>query len=240
MDEHYLSSLHGDLPADAIDVWHLDLDEERALWDVLNEQEHERARRIQIIDKRVQFVAARSQVRQILASYLACRPNAVSFNYGEHGKPSLAADLDLAINISHSQQVGLLAVTRGFDKILGIDIEYSKPGRRFEGIAQRFFSEPEHRALLALPPADRPAAFYRAWTRKEAYLKAWGTGLSFPSNRFTISFDRPGRSELLASEMPGESSQSWHFHEIRASRGHAAALCYQGAEQWLRHFLPGR
>ena len=236
MDEQHLSILHGDLPADAIDIWHLDLNEERADWDVLDEEERNRAQRIRVPDKRVQFVSARAQVRYILASYLGCRPDAVRFGYGDHGKPFLLFDPDLVINISHSHQAGLLAVTVGSDQTLGIDIELNKPGRRFEAIAKRFFSEQEHRALLALSLGDRPAAFYRAWTRKEAYLKAWGTGLSFPSNRFTVSFDRAGRSELLASEMPGEGGQTWHFHEIRASHGHLAALCYPGTERWLRHY----
>lgn len=237
MSELDLNALHGDLPGDCIDIWHLDLIEDRGLWDLLDQAERDRARRLRILDKRVQFVAARSQIRQILASYLGDRPEALQFSYGEHGKPSLPSAPELSFNLSHSRQAGLLAVARGADIDLGVDVEFRKPDRRFEGIAGRFFSASEHQALLSLPAAERPAAFYRAWTRKEAYLKAWGTGLSFPSNRFTISYALHVSSELIDSEMPGEGRRPWHFQEIRACEGFAAALCYPGAERWLRHFV---
>jgi 4'-phosphopantetheinyl transferase len=230
------------LPAGAIDVWHLACTPAHADLDLLDPTEAERAARFLSADKRVQFIAGRAQLRAILAGYLGLGAKEVRFEYGEHGKPTLAAGTgDLAFNLSHSHDRGLLAITTGADLRLGVDIELARPGRRFGGIATRFFAAQEARALLELPAARQPAAFYRAWTRKEAYLKAWGTGLSFASNRFWVSFDEAGPSRLLASEMPGEEQSSldaWHFISVAASGGFTAALCYPGARRWLRHFAP--
>ena len=188
MDEHYLSRLRGDMPDDAVDIWHLPLHLDRALWTVLTEAERTRARNIKIIEKRVQFVAGRAQLRHILASYLRCRPGSLQLEVGEHGKPWVQSDPPLSFNLSHSRDAGLLAVTVGQPVSLGVDLEFRKPDRRFQQIATRFFSQAEQQELLARPSAELTPAFYQAWACKEAYLKACGTGLSFPSNWICVVF----------------------------------------------------
>lgn len=237
MADSFLADLHGTLPADTVDVWHLNLTEERADWDFLNSEERDRAKRLLFIDKRVQFVAARSQTRQILASYQGCRPQNVAFAYGTHGKPRLADTDSLWFNLSHSKDAGILAVAQGQDLDLGIDIESRKPGRRFEAIAKRFFSRDEYEALTAMNPKDYPTAFYRAWTHKEAYLKACGTGLSFPPNQFTIAFSAVHTVSLLHTDMIQKDSSTWNFHDIQSNPNFAAALCYSDAPRWIRHFV---
>jgi 4'-phosphopantetheinyl transferase len=237
MTDDSLADLHGSLPTDTVDVWHLSLTEDRADWDLLNSEERERAKRLLFIDKRVQFVAARSQIRQILASYQDCRPEAVAFDYGPHGKPSIQNTGGPWFNLSHSRDAGILAVAQGPQLNLGIDIESRKPGRRFEAIAKRFFSTAEHQAFQSLDTTDYPTGFYRAWTHKEAYLKACGTGLSFPSSQFTLAFTGPGTVSLLHTEMPDHESATWHFHDIESNLTCSAALCYSGAPRWIRHFV---
>ena len=237
MDEHYLSRLRGEQPQDAVDIWHLDLNFDHARWNVLTEDERSRARKIKIIEKRVQFVAGRSQLRHILASYLRSRPADIELEYGDHGKPFIRSGPPLSFNLSHSHSAGLLVVTAADDVPLGVDIELCSPGRRFVPLAQRFFSEAEYQDLNAKPADEVADAFYRTWACKEAYLKACGTGLSFPSNQFTVRCHPDRKTELLASQMPGQPGP-WHFHPIVTTGDYAASVCYSGERRWLRHFFP--
>jgi 4'-phosphopantetheinyl transferase len=222
---------------EAIDVWHLPLTRERSDHALLSADERERLDRFRIDTKKVQFLSARSQMRRILASYVGADPAALQFAYGEHGKPSLPDHPDLEFNLSHSGRAGLLGVTLGAR--LGVDVELEKPRRRFEGIAARFFAPPEHTALMALAEESRPAAFYRAWACKEAYLKAWGTGLSFPSNKFAIEYAGAGPPRVLTTDMPDDHQDGCRMRAVRTFPGHAAAVCFSGEERWLRHFAPG-
>jgi 4'-phosphopantetheinyl transferase len=225
------------IPNEAIDVWHLPLTSERAEITLLSADERTRLERLRIDSKKVQFCAARGQMRRILARYLDAAPESLRFEYGEHGKPSLRDHPDLEFNLSHSGRAGLLGVARGTP--IGVDVEWHKPDRRFADIAARFFTTQEHSALMRLPEDARPAAFYRAWACKEAYLKAWGTGLSFPSDGFTIDYvgSRPPR--ILATDMPGDRPDACRLRAVRTFDGHAAAVCFTGEARWLRHFSPG-
>ena len=157
-----------------LDLWRIDLTLRDEDWRLLTADEAERARRIIIDAKRDQKAAARARLREILARYVGSSPEQLVFEYGEHGKPSLADFAGLSFNLSHSEQFALLGVTR--EVRIGVDVEHAREGRAFEDIAERFFSPTEYEVLMGLEPSARPRAFYRAWTRKEAYLKAWGTG----------------------------------------------------------------
>ena len=224
------------LGTDQVDLWHLRLAPETADAQTLSPDEKLRAGRFLGADKRIQFVAARAQLRKILSRYLDIAPEAVAFEIGEHGKPRLSHAPGLEFNLSHSGDAGLVGVSRGIR--IGVDIEFEKPGRRFAGLAERFFSTPESAALLKLPTGDQPPGFYRGWTCKEAYLKAWGTGLTFPSNRFSVDFLRTQRPRLVTTEMPDDQPGAWQFRVLPCFPGFAAALCHEGPTRWLRHFAP--
>jgi 4'-phosphopantetheinyl transferase len=219
-------------PEQVIDVWRMPLRVAPQDWELLTEDESERARRIIIDEKRDQKAASRAHLRRILARYLDVDPKAIEFEYGEHGKPSVKGEPAFSFNLSHSADVGLLAITR--DIRVGADVEESRLGRAFLDIAERFFSPPEYGELLALSSETQPAAFYRAWTRKEAYLKAWGTGLSFASNRFTITYRVGELSRLVETEMPGDAPARWRFEQVDANSRFAGAICYEGDERPLR------
>ena len=142
----------------------------------------------------------------------------------EHDEP--------CFNLSHSESKGLAAVSRGAR--IGVDLEFAREGREFTEIADRFFSQAESAELRALPPEARPAAFYRAWTRKEAYLKAWGTGLSFASNRFTLDYIGEGPGGLLATEMPEDDASCWHFKDVELGPAYTGAICLEGPDRPIR------
>jgi 4'-phosphopantetheinyl transferase len=221
-----------------IDIWRLDLTIREQDWEVVSPEEAERARRIIIDHKRDQKAAARAHLRRILSLYTGAKATELQFEYGEHGKPSLPGYPDLSFNLSHSERFGLLGITR--DILIGVDVEHARPGRAFEDISERFFSEQERRQLLSLAAEDRAHAFYRAWTRKEAYLKAWGTGLSFASSRFTISYIEDDAGSVLETEMPDDDPERWRFVDLDVDPAFAAAACYEGEPRPTRLWEPDR
>ena len=222
-------------PDDVIDIWRFDLGVQESDWAILSPDEAQAAKRIVVEEKRDWKASARAHLRRILARYLATPPQNVRFAYGEHGKPMLAEGGEPRFNLSHSESRGLAAVSRGAR--IGVDVEGAREGRAFTDIADRFFSQAESAELRALPPEARPAAFYRAWTRKEAYLKAWGTGLSFGSDRFTLDYVGDGPGSLLATEMPEDDVSRWHFRDVELGPDYAGAICFEGPDRPTRWWV---
>ena len=220
-------------PPDAvIDVWRFDLQVSKNDWAILAPEEAKTVRRIVVDEKRDRKASARAYLRRILALYVETPPEDIEFAYGDRGKPRLADHDEPQFNLSDSELMGIAAVTRGIR--IGADIEFSRDGRSFTGIADRFFAKTESTALRALPPEEQRAAFYRAWTRKEAYLKAWGTGLSFGSNRFTLEFAADGPGRLLTTEMPGDDASRWRFKDVDLDPAYTAAICFEGPDRPMR------
>lgn len=220
------------IPGDAhtIDLWAVELQVTPEDWTLLTPGEVAAARRIVVPPKRDQKAVARAALRRILSRYVGEPPERIAFAIGEHGKPRLAHHAAIDFNLSHSERLGLVAVAHGVR--VGVDVEHARDGRAFEAIAERFFSPAEAARFAAVPAAGRCEAFYRAWTRKEAYLKAWGTGLSFPSDAFTIDF--LGEGGLLASDMPRERLDQWRFVDVAVGPAYVAALCHEGPPRPLR------
>jgi 4'-phosphopantetheinyl transferase len=149
----------------------------------------------------------------------------MEFTYGPHGKPALAgknASSRISFNLSHSFGLAVYAFSKGRD--LGIDVEHVQPESAGEDIARRFFSPREVGDLRSLPPEARTEAFFLCWTRKEAYIKALGTGLHTPLDSFSVSL-RPGQpAEFLEGAGP-----RWHIAAFEPAEGYAAAVVYDGA-----------
>jgi 4'-phosphopantetheinyl transferase len=227
------------LAEDEVQLWRLDLESLRAeenRWrSGLSEDERTRADRFHFPRDRQLFTASRAILRIILASYLATEPNTISFSYSEKQKPSLGAEhaaSNITFNVSHSGGMGLMAFTRRRE--IGVDIEHIKRDFEVEGIANRFFSETEQRQLAALPSAERFEAFFRCWTRKEAYVKATGDGLSLPLHQFDVSIAAGENDALLATHPNDSEAALWLLRDIPAPSGYVAALCVRGREWRLR------
>jgi 4'-phosphopantetheinyl transferase len=154
---------------------------------VLDADEAERAARFHFLADRDRFLIAHGAIRHILAAYLNIAPKAVRFTYGRQGKPELASeDLDLRFNLSHSSDLAIAAFVRG--TCVGVDIEWVRTNVSCMEIAERYFSAEEIARLENVPTDQQREAFFDIWTRKEAYVKACGGGLSVPLNSFAMPF----------------------------------------------------
>lgn len=217
-----------------VHVWLVALDLDRATLEhmatLLSGDERERARRFHFDHDRAHYTVARGTLRALLGAYLTIAPADVTFEYGSHGKPSLSpayALTDLRFNASHSQDYALYAFARGRD--VGIDIEHTRPLPDATTIAERFFSPYEYATLRGLPSDQQPAAFYTAWTRKEAYIKATGRGLAQPLDEFDVTLAPSAPAQLLRVANSPDEAQRWQLCALPAPAGYAAALAVEGA-----------
>ena len=156
----------------------------------LSADERDRASRFQFDHVRSAFIRGRLFLRRVLARLLDRLPRELKFTSVANGKPTLA-DSDLAFNLSHSGGEAVLAAA-GTGPV-GVDIEVVSEDRDLLGLANRYFSADESKRLRELPESERVSAFYRCWTRKEAFIKALGEGLSRPLDSFSVVFE-PNRS----------------------------------------------
>ena len=214
-------------PAGRVDVFAFALDpaEERlaALRATLAADERERAARYRFDVHRCAFEACRGAVREILGSYLTLAPAAVRFQYGPQGKPALPPDGEpLVFSVSHSGELGICAVAR--QGALGADVERVRPLDDALAIAERFFSPAERAALRTLQPPALETGFFTAWTRKEAFIKALGEGLSHPLADFDVTLlpDEPARLLRVAGD--DEAPTRWRLTPLDPAPGYVAAL----------------
>jgi 4'-phosphopantetheinyl transferase len=227
------------LPSDEVQLWRAELealrDEEPRWQNVLSSEESARAARFHFARDRQHFVAARALLRIILGGYLGSDPKSLGFSYSKKEKPSLApthAGGRITFNISHSGGVALFAFTR--EREIGVDVEQVRRDFDLEGIARRFFSLHEQKELADLPTAEKIDAFFRCWTRKEAYIKATGDGLSLPLSQFDVSLAAGEKNALLATRPDEKEAECWRLEEVPAGAGYSGALCVRGKE-WRLH-----
>lgn len=218
---------------DELHLWAFRVDAaSEADWARLDDAECARARRIRVQRKQVQQASARSALRVLLAAYTGGSPEGLRFEYGAHDKPFLPEGP--CFNLTHSGVWALAGVmSRGE---LGVDVEQAERDREFLLISERFFHARERAYLMSLPESEQAEAFYRAWTRKEAYLKAWGTGLSFASSRFCIDYAPGQAGRVLESEMPGDRPQRWGFVDLRLAPDYPGAVCCDPLPPTVRCF----
>lgn len=166
------------LAADTIHIWRASLEQWHDFSEtILSAEEIQRGQRFLREEHRRRFCMARGFLRLILAHYLEIAPAQIRFREGAHGKLYLTASpVPLEFNVSHSEDLALYAVT--LENEIGIDVEWMNPALEIQPLAARVFTSLECQKLLALSPDQQIPVFYRLWTRKEAYLKALGLGLS--------------------------------------------------------------
>jgi 4'-phosphopantetheinyl transferase len=221
-----------------VHVWRARLDPPAALLDEfvrsLSSDELAKADRFCFARDRNRFVAGRGILRAILARYTGRKPADVVFHYSRYGKPRLREEPANAIrfNLAHSGEIALFAFGRS--RKIGVDLEELRPLADLETIARCFFSATENKALHSLPTELRVEAFLTCWTRKEAYIKGLGVGLSFPLKSFDVSL-RPGEPVHFLG-MRGRSAKAagWVLCELHPGPTHVGAMAVEGSEYRLR------
>ena len=192
---------------------------------MLSPEELQRAERFRFEHLRHSYTRSRGSLRLLLAHYLGLPPNEIQLICRPKGKPILRDSSQIDFNASHSGQMALYAFTVGCE--LGIDVEQIRRLDDAESIAARFFSTAEASELLSLTPEQRGPAFFRCWTRKEAYVKAVGDGLAIPLNRFQVTLlpGIPARFVQLASDMG--TAADWTLDHLELAPGYLGALAYR-------------
>lgn len=204
----------------------------------LTQDELQRCQRLIDRERRDQAAAGRGLLREMLAGYLDERPEEVLLSEGEFGKLHLSDHLEsdsLSFNLSHAGNRLLLAVCVGCE--VGVDLELVREELDFRPMAQRYFSAREQRELFSLPEAGQRAAFYRCWTRKEAYLKGTGTGFSQPANAFDVSLLPQHPPELLEHRGSPAEAERWSIRDIDLPGGYCAAVAVEGENPELKTFF---
>jgi 4'-phosphopantetheinyl transferase len=218
-------------------LWCVDFDRSRAtidrLVECLSDEERQRSQRFLRDVDRQQFIVSHGAVRTILGQYLGIPPGHIEIKIGPGGKPQLANSPHfppLHHNLSHSERLAMIAVT--LDHEVGVDVERIRPSVDIESIVQRFFAPGERTRWQALPDHERLAAFFRCWTRKEAYLKARGIGLSSGLDQFEVSLAPGEPARLLRGDIPGDSPQRWQMHDVSPAEEYmAACVVEQGIDR---------
>jgi 4'-phosphopantetheinyl transferase len=214
-----------------IHVWSVDLNCDR---DRINEfsqfltaQERQRAAKFINPTHRDRWIVARGYLRQILAQYVDLTPDRLVFSYGPQGKPALEGN-PLLFNLSHSRDRAVYGISTRFP--IGIDLEYIHPVAAAD-LVDRFFAPAERAIFHNLPINIQQAAFFHAWTQKEAYLKACGTGLSTPLDQIEVSIDPTTPAEIISAPIAG----IWQIQKLEISAEYAGAIAIEGIYNEIKY-----
>jgi len=236
VDINDLPMLDLTLGADEIHLWHAALDAHpvQHLEHFLSEDELIRAHRFHFLKDRNHFTVARGLLRKLLSTYLRMEPNQLLLSYGQMGKPFLADSHAnrVSFNLAHSGGLAIFAFSQ--TRELGVDLEFIREELADEGIAERFFSRREIGELQAVPVELRRQAFFNCWTRKEAYIKARGEGLSMPLDAFDVSLAPGEPAALLRNHLDETDVARWEMRSIPVAAGYVAALVVEGHDWKLK------
>jgi 4'-phosphopantetheinyl transferase len=229
----HFSPHHLTFEVNTIHVWRIFLDDAascfQSLQQTLSHDELTKAERFHFQKDRTQFMVSRGALRAILSQYLDINPRTLRFDYNPYGKPSLIVEQGgdtLRFNLSHSHGIALIAITK--NREIGVDIEHIDTDFPYKQIAERCFSPLENAVLRSLPEPIQIKAFFTCWTRKEAYIKAVGKGLSIPLDCFDVTV-APGEPAALLNfhEKPEEASR-WSLIELIPSPDTVATVAVEG------------
>lgn len=224
-----------------IDVWRvmLNLDDfdMNVLKCILSQDEQNRANSFKFFQPRKLFILARVRLRQILSLYTGILPERMVFDYGPQGKPYLlnsGGNGNITFNLSHSGEISVYAFS--LNRNIGIDLE--KPDRKvdFESLAKRYFSSGEYETIMDLPDGEKQKAFYRCWTRKEAYIKGKGTGIAQLLDKVSVSCAPGEPARLLSNRQEPDDVHKWSIEDLKEESPYIGALAYEGKGAEVKYF----
>lgn len=204
---------------------------------VISPDEIQRARRFYFESDRRRFIVTHGLLRTLLGWVLTIAPAQVQLCYGPNGKPAMSeahGDRSIRFSLAHSHDLALIGITRGRE--IGVDIEQIIPMQDLEGIGHQCLSDQERTALDSLSVSDRNAAFFTYWTRKEALVKAIGTGLTFPLCQLDTSAGSRSPISIINAPQQNQEDQGeptyWLVQDLNVARSHAASIAIE-VDYWV-------
>ena len=202
--------------------------EEEKIQRVLNNNEIARANKFHYPIDRKRYSVTRALLKIILGNVINKDPLDIDFTYNAHGKPLLKNHTTVYFNVSHSAELGLIAVSDL--PCLGVDIEKHRTRIDCVKLAKRFFSENEQISFLKLADSQKTEGFFYGWTRKEALIKALGLGLAMPLKNFDVKLEPGSNAELLNIRYKSEHSADWTIKNIVLDNDYAAAYAVKARD----------
>ena len=187
---------------------------------LLSADEMERADKFHFEKDRNRYILTRGHLRSLLGRYLNKEAGSFTFTYNKYGKPALS-DSALHFNVSHSHEMGLLIFDQKYE--VGVDIEWIRKDFGGIKIAERFFSADEIRELKKLPEEKQVQGFFNCWSRKEAYIKAAGKGLSISLAKFSVNLSPEKEATLLSTSHEPQALHTYRLLAIQAAPSYASA-----------------
>jgi 4'-phosphopantetheinyl transferase len=194
----------------------------------LSADELARASRFVAPRDRSRFIVGRAFLRHTLAARLGMRPDEIRLRYASRGKPALEGTTGLQFNLAHSAGLAVCALVEGHAEV-GVDVERIESMRDADAVARAVFSPAERARYEALPEEARLRAFFEAWTRKEAFLKALGCGLSRPLASFDVAFGPGEVARLVASCVDPQEVDRVTLHGFEVGAEFVGAVATLGA-----------
>ncbi|MGI9073374.1 MAG: 4'-phosphopantetheinyl transferase family protein [Bryobacteraceae bacterium] len=192
----------------------------------LSSDEKDRSESFRFEHLKRRFCISRGLLRFFLGAYLATPPQEIKFAYGRYGKPSVAGVEGFQFNVAHSENVTIYAFA--FGCALGIDVEQIRNMEDIDGIARHFFCSEEAADLNSIELPERLDAFFACWTRKEAYIKATGEGLSASLDTFRVALRPSEAPSFVHIDDSASEAQSWSLYSLRPVDGYVGALAFRG------------
>lgn len=220
-------------PRDHVDCWYVSAaellrQEEQWITSVLSSDEGARAARFHFEQDRRRYIAAHAALRLLIARYTGERPESLAIRADANGRPTLERS-ELHFNISHSGSWVVIAFSNAIP--LGVDVEKICKIPDLMAIARSHFAATEVEAISGLSPEQRAAAFFVIWTRKEAFVKAIGRGISFPLQNFGTG--HPHRSPYLTGQQ-GEVWTDWTLADLQPDNQHLGAVAIHCSNMAIR------
>ncbi len=216
-----------------IHLWRcpLDLPDPAAFHPYLSADETARMERFKMPFLRTRYAVGRGALRVLSARYLDEKPGALSFTYGEHGKPALE-NRRLHFSLSHSG--GLMAAAFTLDGPLGLDIEHISARLHARDIAERYFGEGERAEIETRDDGEYLRGFFRLWTAKEALMKATSLGFALELSKIEVGLD-----PLRVVSLDWDGPRDWTLHRVDPAGDFAGTLASRPGGQVERFTFAG-
>jgi 4'-phosphopantetheinyl transferase len=239
-----MAKVHRKIEKNEVHIWTIPLDrDDQAVgryYQALSTEERKRAARFHFERHRRRYTVSHGAVREILAGYLVTAPAEIQFDQTDHGKPALSGPFKtsgLYFNLTHSHELAVVGLVR--DHEIGVDVEYVQKMGDIDGIASRFFSSAERAAYLDLAEDQRALGFFNCWTRKEAFIKAIGEGLSHPLDQFDVNLAPGVPASLLRIGDDDEEAPRWTLEPFKPEPDYIGAVALRAREVQVRFFRFG-